>query len=384
MTEADPAAPEIGPTGTDALIARIEVAERAHFAEQRTMIAEPFATAERPDGTSIELPAASAPDAPAQSPAVDDLAIPAPVDPAVTDQIARALEARGPQAAKVLQAHAPQIETAAVEQDHIGVAPAFAVDTGLSLDAASDVSRAEPPPAAIAVPAPAPARTYRALARRGLWLAAYAVGGYIAFAMALTVVYRFVNPPASTLMIYEGLFGRGAERSWVSLEEISPHLIRAVVVAEDGRFCDHHGIDLAAIREAIQRAGDGVPRGASTISMQVTKNLFLWPSKSYLRKLIELPLTLFMELLWPKSRILEVYLNIAEWGPGVFGAEAAARHHFSRPAASLSEREAAQLAAALPNPIRRDAGDPGPRLQRKASIIQKRARASGSLADCVF
>jgi monofunctional biosynthetic peptidoglycan transglycosylase len=159
--------------------------------------------------------------------------------------------------------------------------------------------------------------------------------------------------------------------------------VRAVIVSEDGRFCSHHGIDLDAIEDAIERSKGGIPRGASTISMQVTKNLFLWSSRSYLRKIVELPLTLLMELWWPKARILEIYLNIAEWGPGIFGAEAAAQHHFRRPASGLTEREAALLAAALPNPIRRDAGDPGPRTVRKAVVIQSRVRAAGDVAGCV-
>jgi monofunctional biosynthetic peptidoglycan transglycosylase len=139
------------------------------------------------------------------------------------------------------------------------------------------------------------------------------------------------------------------------------------------------------MREAIENASDGIPRGASTISMQVTKNVFLWPSKSYLRKLIEIPITLVVELIWPKWRTLEIYLNVAEWGPGIFGAEAAARHHFNKPAGKLNQREAALLAASLPNPFIRDAGDPGPRTTRKAGIIQARMRASGpAIADCVL
>lgn len=238
------------------------------------------------------------------------------------------------------------------------------------------------PPAELAPPAE-PARVRRGLAWRLGRYAAYAFGGYLAFVFALILIYRFVDPPASTLTLYESVFGSGVRQEWVSLDRISPNLIRAVVVAEDGRFCEHHGIDFAAIGDAIENADDGIPRGASTISMQVTKNLFLWQSKSYVRKLIELPLTLLIELVWPKWRILEIYLNIAEWGPGVFGAEAAAQHHFSRSASTLTEREAAQLAAALPNPILRDAGDPGPRLQRKAAVIQNRARASGDVVFCV-
>ncbi len=247
-----------------------------------------------------------------------------------------------------------------------------------SADAADDaVAQATPPPQM------KPRARVRDMARRAVRVAGYAAACYLALVLVLIVVYRFVNPPASTLMLYEGLFGAGARQTWVPLDQISPHLVRAVLVAEDGRFCDHYGIDFAAIGEAIESADDGIPRGASTISMQVTKNLFLWQSKSYVRKLVELPLTLIMEFLWPKTRVLEVYLNIAEWGPGVFGAEAAAQHHFNRSAASLSEREAAQLAASLPNPIRRDAGDPGPRLQRKVAVIQNRVRSSGDVAFCI-
>ncbi len=158
-----------------------------------------------------------------------------------------------------------------------------------------------------------------------------------------------------------------------------------MIVAEDGRFCDHAGIDFQAIGQALEQASDGFPRGASTISMQVTKNMFLWSSKSYIRKIIELPLTLIMELVWPKWRILEVYLNIAEWGPGVYGAEAASRFHFHQPAARLNERQAALLAATLPNPIIRDAGDPSTLVSRKARVIQARMRAAGSgVATCVL
>jgi monofunctional glycosyltransferase len=213
--------------------------------------------------------------------------------------------------------------------------------------------------------------------------AAYGIGGYLAFVVFLIFAYRIINPPGSTLMLFRLLGGTAIERTWVPLERISPNLVRAVIVAEDGRFCEHWGIDVEAIRDAIRRSGDGTPRGASTISMQVTKNLFLWPSKSYVRKVIELPLTLLIEVVWPKRRILEIYLNVAEWGPGVFGAEAAARHHFRRPASRLGEREAALLAASLPNPVRRDAGDPGPRTSSKARVIQARMHVSGPVAACV-
>ncbi len=222
------------------------------------------------------------------------------------------------------------------------------------------------------------------LLKVGARYAAYAVAGYLALVVVLIGLYRFVDPPGSTLMLFRWIGGDQIEQTWVPIERISPQLVRAVVVAEDGRFCDHWGIDVEAMQEAIERAAGGVARGASTISMQVVKNMFLWPSKSYVRKIIELPLTVIMELLWPKRRILEVYLNVAEWGPGIFGAEAAARHHFNKSSARLSEHEAALLAASLPNPVRRDAGDPGPRTARKARVIEARMQAAGPVAACVL
>lgn len=221
------------------------------------------------------------------------------------------------------------------------------------------------------------------LIKSGARYVAIGAAGYLAFVVLQILAYRIVDPPGSTLMLLRLLGGTEIDRTWVPIERISPNLIRAVIVSEDGRFCDHWGIDLEAMKEAIRRSGDAMPRGASTISMQVTKNLFLWPSKSYLRKIIELPLTVLIELVWPKRRILEIYLNIAEWGPGIFGAEAAARHHFRKPAARLGEREAALLAASLPNPVRRDAGDPGPATSRKARVVQARMHISGPVAGCV-
>jgi monofunctional biosynthetic peptidoglycan transglycosylase len=209
------------------------------------------------------------------------------------------------------------------------------------------------------------------------------IAAYLALVLVLIVLFRFVNPPGSMLMLTQLLTGTSIDRTWASFENISPALVRAVIVSEDGRFCEHSGIDTQAMKEAIDRASGGAPRGASTISMQVIKNLFLWNAKSYVRKVIEIPLTLIMELLWPKKRVLEVYLNIAEWGPGVFGAEAAARHHFNKSAARLDEREAALLAAVLPNPIARDAGAPNSQTSRKARVIQSRVKAYGAVASCL-
>src|SRR5690606_16036164 len=149
---------------------------------------------------------------------------------------------------------------------------------------------------------------------------------WFAVVVVLIAIFRFVNPPTSMLMLLQGVAGTEITQTWVPLSHVSRNLIRAVVVSEDGRFCQHMGIDFKEMSEAFERAVDGMPRGASTISMQLSKNLFLWPTKSYLRKVIEAPVTLVIELLWPKWRILEVYLNIVEWGPGVFGAEAAAKY----------------------------------------------------------
>ncbi len=246
-----------------------------------------------------------------------------------------------------------------------------------------DQSERLPPPAELHSPPSAPP-AWRETALRYARFAAIAIGGYLAVVLALIVLYRFIDPPASTLMAYHWLTGKDVNRHWADIEDISPHLVRAVIVSEDWKFCDHHGVDLAAIEEAIEKAGDGIPRGASTISMQVIKNLFLSQSKSYVRKAIELPLTVFADLWWPKQRMLEIYLNIAEWGPGVFGAEAAAQHHFSKSAARLNEYEAALLAASLPNPMIRDAGDPGPRTARKAGVIRSRMRIAGPVAHCAL
>lgn len=219
--------------------------------------------------------------------------------------------------------------------------------------------------------------------RLSLRVMLYAFGGWLALVLLAILAFRFVDPPTSALMLIHRLSGDKVVRNWVPLRYISPHLVRAVIASEDGRFCRHFGVDIREIGAAIERARDGVPRGASTISMQVAKNMFLWPAKSYVRKAIELPLTVAIELVWPKWRIAEVYLNSAEWGPGIFGAEAAARYHFAKPASRLTEREAALLAVALPNPITRDAGDPGPGTARLATIIQARVRKSPQMAACV-
>jgi monofunctional biosynthetic peptidoglycan transglycosylase len=199
----------------------------------------------------------------------------------------------------------------------------------------------------------------------------------------LTVVYRFV-PPVSTLMLARWATGEPVAREWRPLDRISPHLPAAVISSEDARYCSHGGVDWTELRTVVEESDDGLPaRGASTLAMQTVKNVLLWPSRSVVRKVVELPLALFANLVWGKRRTIEIYLNVAEWGDGVFGAEAAARRHFNKSAADLTPREAALLAAALPNPILRNAGKPTPRHRAQAARIERRARLAGDTLDCV-
>jgi len=194
----------------------------------------------------------------------------------------------------------------------------------------------------------------------------------------LAPFYRF-GRPASALMAWRYISGAPVSRQWIDLAAISPALPRAVVAAEDAKFCSHHGIDWGALRSAIDDAEDGEPsRGGSTITQQVAKNLFLWPGRSVVRKALELPLALWIDLVLPKPRILEIYLNIAELGPtGQFGAQAGSVYAFGRPASALVPREASLLAAILPNPVRRSARNPGPGVRRLIAIYLARAQAAG-------
>jgi monofunctional biosynthetic peptidoglycan transglycosylase len=193
--------------------------------------------------------------------------------------------------------------------------------------------------------------------------------------LAQIVVYRFAMPAWTPTMALSALMGEPVTQRWVGLDRISPLLIRAVIASEDGQFCTHRGIDFGELQAAIEEARSGAsPRGASTITMQVVKNVFLWPGRSYVRKAIELPLALVVDFVWPKRRILEVYLNIAEWGPGIYGIEAAARDVFSKPARELTSHEAARLAVVLPDPMDRDPARLEPRTARVAQIIGARMR----------
>jgi monofunctional biosynthetic peptidoglycan transglycosylase len=192
----------------------------------------------------------------------------------------------------------------------------------------------------------------------------------------LTPFYR-VGHPVSALMAWRTLKGAPVTRQWVDFSAISPSLPRAVVGAEDAKFCSHHGIDWDALQDAIDDAEEGeARRGGSTITQQVAKNLFLWPGRSVVRKALELPLSLWVDFVLPKQRILEIYLNIAELGPsGQFGAEAGAQYAFGHSAATLSPREAALLAAILPNPVKRSARNPGPGVRRLGGTYMARASA---------
>jgi monofunctional glycosyltransferase len=221
------------------------------------------------------------------------------------------------------------------------------------------------------------------IARRGARWAMLLLLAFGVVVASFIVLYRWVNPPASTLMLQHWLTGTPITAHWLPLERISPNLQHAVILSEDGQFCRHHGVDWGELAAALDDAREGVARGGSTISMQVVKNLFLWPSKSLIRKAIEIPLTFVIEAVWPKRRILEIYLNIAEWGPGIFGAEAAARYHFSKPAALLTPQEAALLAVSLPNPFERSAGAPGPGTLRLAGNLLLRMRAPQRTMACV-
>jgi monofunctional biosynthetic peptidoglycan transglycosylase len=208
------------------------------------------------------------------------------------------------------------------------------------------------------------------------WLAR-ALALFIGITVSLTALYSFVPPPITPLMVIRLFEGDWISKDWVPYEEISPNLARAVIASEDSGFCEHWGYDIEAIRKALRDNETSKRlRGGSTISNQTAKNTFLWPGDSrltrYARKGIEPYFTTLIELMWGKKRILEVYLNVAEWGRGIYGAEAAAQHHFRKSAAELTRREAALLAAVLPSPRRSSAGKPSNYISGRASTIQAR------------
>jgi monofunctional glycosyltransferase len=201
---------------------------------------------------------------------------------------------------------------------------------------------------------------------------------------ALILLYRFVPPPFTPLMLIRRLQGHEPHQQWASLQAISPALAHAVIASEDNRFCQEPiGFDLDALRGQVDAWEEGErPRGASTITMQTAKNLLLWPGRDPVRKAIEAWLTPQIALLWPKGRVLEVYLNIVEFGPGIYGAETAARTFFRKPAATLTVREAAQLAAVLPRPLVWVAQPPGPYVRERAAVIEHRIEQIRPLLGC--
>ena len=220
-------------------------------------------------------------------------------------------------------------------------------------------------------------------ARRAIRSAILTVLVLVALPLVLLPLYRVVDPPVTTVMLWKALGGAGLQKRWADLDQISPHLVRSVLSSEDARFCEHRGIDWVELQKALDD-GDGRMRGASTITMQTVKNLFLWTGRAWIRKALEAPLALYAELVLPKRRIMEIYLNIAEWDTGVYGAAAAAEHYFGVAPSKLSAAQAARLAAILPAPQSRDAAKPGPQTRRMAQRIAARAAQSGPYVTCVL
>lgn len=223
----------------------------------------------------------------------------------------------------------------------------------------SPVKEAAPKPAA----SDAVVLSWKARAR--LWAKRVALGivGYFA---ALILLFSFVPVPTDLYILSESIRLGGVKKDWVSFDDIAPDMARSAVAAEDANFCLHWGFDMAAIREAVS---EGSNRGASTISQQTVKNVFLWQDRNWVRKAAEALLTPVVELVWSKRRILEVYLNVAEFGEGVFGVEAAAQTYFGVSARELSATQAARLAAVLPDPKGRSAADPSDFVRRRARQI---------------
>lgn len=221
------------------------------------------------------------------------------------------------------------------------------------------------------------------IARILRWLIALALAIVTLWAAAI-LVYA-VTPAVSTLMLARWATFRPVERSWAPLTQMSPHLVAAVVASEDARYCAHGGVDWTELRGVLADvwAGEGASRGASTIAMQTVKNTLLAPWRASARKAIEIPLAMIADKVWGKRRTLEIYLNVAEWGEGVFGAQAAARRWFGKDAAALTPREAALLAAILPNPLLRRADRPSRGVAAKASRVQALARGADPYLGCV-
>ena len=211
------------------------------------------------------------------------------------------------------------------------------------------------------------------------WVAKIVVAMFV-LSIAMTVAYRWINPPITLLMISRAFDGAKIDKTWMSLDQISPNLVRASIASEDNNYLGHRGFDLGAIYDALDERQQGKrQRGASTISQQTAKNVFLWSGKSWIRKGCEVYFTFLIERLWSKERIMEVYLNVIEMGNGVYGAEAAAQHYFGRSAAKLTQRQAALIVAAYPNPRQRDPARPTLYLNKRASQIQRLMPLMGTI-----
>ncbi len=226
--------------------------------------------------------------------------------------------------------------------------------------------------------APQKAPKLRTRLRRIFWRS---LAGVVLFIVGITALYSVAPPPSTPYILAEARRLGGVERTWVPMEDIAPVMARAAVAAEDANFCLHWGLDVGAIQAALESGGS---RGASTISQQVVKNVFLWHGRSWARKSLEALWTPLVEAMWSKRRILEVYLNVAEFDAGVFGVQAAARHYFGVDAVDMSSRQASRLAAILPSPKTRSAADPTPSVRRRADNIADGAATilADGRADC--
>jgi monofunctional biosynthetic peptidoglycan transglycosylase len=236
-----------------------------------------------------------------------------------------------------------------------------------------------------AEPEPVAEKPKRGLFRRILKWIGLSILILILFSSLWVIIYRFVAPPLTLTQLFDG---NGAAREWMPIERIDRNMVRAVIAAEDSKFCSHHGFDTDAIAAAMRRnaAGGSVIRGGSTISQQTAKNAFLWQGGGYFRKGLEAWFTLLMEATWPKRRIMEVYLNIAETGIGTYGVNAGAQRYFGHDASRLTPEEAARIAAILPLPRRREAIAPAGFTRRYGNIILRRMAqvASDGLDRCVY
>jgi monofunctional glycosyltransferase len=227
------------------------------------------------------------------------------------------------------------------------------------------------------------------VARRRSPLRLFALGvgwaglSLLALFIGLVALYA-VARPVSTLMLARMIEGKNYQRVYAPLKTIAPVALDAVIASEDATFCDNDGVDWGALREVVSGAGkNGPSRGASTITMQTAKNLFLWPGRSIIRKGIEIPMALVLGKAWSKARTLEIYLNIAEWGDGLYGVEAAAERYFHKSASELNPHEAALLATSLPNPIKRSPARPSAMQRRLAASLEQKARGRFDSFNCL-